>query len=254
MTEQEIIKWIDKGANFYVSLFGKAEHMETVDTGFYTYVKPKAGAYGITFVYDIRIGHLTLNRQKELVAEIKALGMPVWLDLLADDALYRLVFEKDKVHGQTVFADQDEVYMALLPDQKRTERADASQIIRVQSAEEFALWAKLTNDLMAGGRPDLHPVYHYPLCQKGLMKCYVLYHDHTPAAVASVMDNNGIDSLEFVATVPQMRRRGFAREICARAVCDAFAGGAKIITLRAVNAAASKLYESIGFQVYNHAL
>ena len=28
MTEKEIIKYIDAGANFYVSMFGRAEHMD----------------------------------------------------------------------------------------------------------------------------------------------------------------------------------------------------------------------------------
>ena len=87
MTEKEIIKYIDAGANFYVSMFGRAEHMEVVDNGFYTYVKPKAGEYGITFIYDIRIGELPAERQKILIDEIKSLNMPVWLDLLAEDEL-----------------------------------------------------------------------------------------------------------------------------------------------------------------------
>ena len=57
MTEKEIIKYIDAGANFYVSMFGRAEHMEVVDNGFYTYVKPKAGEYGITSVSYTHLGN-----------------------------------------------------------------------------------------------------------------------------------------------------------------------------------------------------
>lgn len=49
------------------------------------------------------------------------------------------------------------------------------------------------------------------------MKCYILYHDDAPVSVASIMDNNGAASLEFVGTVPEMRRRGFAKAVCEKA-------------------------------------
>lgn len=100
----------------------------------------------------------------------------------------------------------------------------------------------------------MHPVYHYPLCEKGLMQCYVLYDGDIPVSVASIMNNNGIASLELVATIPEMRRRGFSKTVCEKAVCDTFSSGAKIITVRAVNAAAGRLYQSMGFKVYNYAL
>lgn len=253
-TEKQIIKHIDDGANFYISLFGNAEHMIMVDNGFYSYVIPKEGEHGIKFVYDIRITHLPIEQQKEIVAEIKALDMPIWLDLFASDKLHNLFFGKDKVHGQTVFADNDEVYLALSPDEKPNYTASSDKIIKVKTVDEFALWAKITNDLLAGGYPDMHPVYHYPLCQKGAMKCYILYKSSTPAAVATIMDNNGVASLEFVATIPEMRRQGHAKSVCEKAVSDTFTDGAKIITVRAINAAASSLYQSLGFVVYNHIL
>lgn len=254
MTEKEIIKYIDAGANFYVSMFGRAEHMEVVDNGFYTYIKPKAGEYGITFIYDIRIGELPAERQKILIDEIKSLNMPVWLDLLAEDELYRLVYGKAKVHGQTALSDEDEVYLAMLPEEKLLYHTGSAKIVQVQSAGEFAVWAKIANDILAGGKPDMHPVYHYPLCEKGLMQCYVLYDGNTPVSVASIMNNDGIASLELVAAIPEMRRRGFAKAVCEKAICDTFARGAKIITVRAVNAAAGRLYQSMGFKAYNYAI
>lgn len=100
----------------------------------------------------------------------------------------------------------------------------------------------------------MHPVYHYPLCEKGLMQCYVLYDGNTPISVASIMNNDGIASLELVAAIPEMRRRGFAKAVCEKVICDTFARGAKIITVRAVNAAAGRLYQSMGFMAYNYAI
>ena len=75
-----------------------------------------------------------------------------------------------------------------------------------------------------------------------------------PVAVSAILDNSGIASLEFVATIPEMRRKGYAKAICEKAIHDAFTDGAKIITVRAINLAASQLYKSLGFEVYNYAL
>lgn len=254
MTEKEIIKYIDDGANFYISLFGNAEHMEIVEKEFYSYVKPKTDEHGITFIYNVRLENLSIERQKEIIGEIKALRMPVWFDLAASDELFYLFFGKEKTHGQTVFSDNDEVYLALLPNEKPDYKTSNKKIVRVQTTDEFVVWTKINNDILAGGYPDMHPIYHYPLCQNGLMKCYIIYDNNTPVAVAAVLDNNGVASLEFVATVPEMRRKGYAKAICEKAVNDAFLEGANIVTVRAINAAACKLYQAIGFIAYNYAL
>lgn len=253
MTEREIVKHISDGANYYVSLFGNAEHMQMIDNGFYSYVKPKDGEHGISIIYNIRIEDLPLERQKELVAEMKALNMPIWLDLLTSDDIFSLMFEKNKIHGQTEFDDNDEIYMALLPDEEDN-LASNEKVIKAKTPEEFATWAKIANDVLAKGYPDMHPVYHFPLCRDGIIKCYILYHQNMPAAVASIYDNNGIASLEFVATVPEMRRQGFAKAVCEKAVQDAFADGAKIVTVRAIDAIAGKLYQSMGFKAYNYVI
>ena len=70
MTEQEIIKHIDNGAKHYIRMFANAEHMETYEKEGYSYIKPKAGEHGISFVFDITIEHLPSERQQELATEI----------------------------------------------------------------------------------------------------------------------------------------------------------------------------------------
>ncbi|MBQ8822524.1 MAG: GNAT family N-acetyltransferase [Lachnospiraceae bacterium] len=254
MTERDIIKHINDGANYYVSLFGKAEHMEIVDRGCYSYVKPKADEHGISIIYNVCIDNIPLEEQKVLISEMKELQMPIWLDLTVSDEVFFQVFGRKKVHGQTEFNDNDEIYMALLPDMKEIDHISSEKIIKVQTEEEFAAWAKIANGVLANGYSDMHPVHHYPLCKDGIMKCYILFNQSVPVAVASIIDNNGIASLEFVATVPEMRRWGFAKTICKQAVQDAFDDGAKIITVRAINAVAGKLYQSMGFKAYNYAI
>lgn len=254
MTDREILEYIDSGANYYVSMFGKAEHMEIVDKGCYSYVRPKASEHGIRIIYNVHIDDLPNEQREAVTAEIKALGMPVWIDLLATDEVFQSVFGKEKVHGQTILADDDEVYMAILPDEVIHRQICKHKVVTAHSEKEFSIWAKIANDVLAHGYPDMHPVYHYALCKMGLMKCYIAYCGNIPVSVAAIMDNNGIASLEFVATVPEMRRQGFAKLVCERAVLDAFADGSRIITVRAVDARAARLYQSIGFKTYNHAI
>lgn len=254
MTDREILRHIDEGANFYVSLFGDAAHMEKVHKEFYSYVKPRAGEQGVSFLYDVRIENLPVEQRKTVIEEMKAMHMPIWLNLCSSDETFFLFSGAKRAHGQTEIQDNEEVYMAILPEEKRGCPENAHEIIKVRSAEEFAQWAGVANDILAGGRPDMHPANHFALCEKGLMECYILYHDGIPVSVAAIVDNKGVASLEFVATIPEMRRKGFAGAVCGRAVGDAFSDGASIITVRAVDAAVAKVYQSIGFRAYNAAI
>ena len=266
MTEQEIIKHINDSAKHYIRMFANAEHMETYETEYYSYIKPKTGEYGIRFVFDIKMENLPEEKQSELVKEIKTLQMPIWLDLDASDEVFRMFFGREKVHGQRVFAEDDEIYMAVLEEEWK-KRVGAGRefgeseigrninVIRVKTMDEFALWAKINNDVLAGGFADIHPVYHYPLCAKGYLDCYIAYNeDGAPVSIASVMNNKGVVSLEFVATVQEARRKGFAQVVCEQAVEEAFTAGAKLVTVRAANLSAGRLYEKIGFKPYNYVM
>lgn len=64
MTDREIIRHIDDGANFYIRLFGDAVHMENTDGEFYSCVRPKAGEHGISFIYNVRIEQLAPKQKK----------------------------------------------------------------------------------------------------------------------------------------------------------------------------------------------
>lgn len=67
MTNREIIKHIDNGANYYVSLFGEAVHMEKTDKKYYSYLKPKSGEQGISFIYNVRINGLPTEQMKTVI-------------------------------------------------------------------------------------------------------------------------------------------------------------------------------------------
>lgn len=253
MNESEILRHINDGANHYISLFGEAEHMERSDTGLYSIIRPKSGEEGISFIYNIRVDALDSSQLHIVVNEIRALGIPFWLDLTASDEVFKLFFGKGKSHKQTEFAPDDEQYLAMFPSEF-TRYAVSHHIVEVRSPEDFAVWAKLANELLAGGHQDIHPVHHFNLIRRRLMRCYILYVDATPVSVAATMDNCGIVSLELVGTLPAYRRRGYARAVCARAIHDAIGDHCLLLTVRANSTASASVYQSLGFKVYNDVL
>lgn len=251
MTNKEIIQHIDDGANYYVGLFGEAVHMEKIDKEFYSYVKPKAGEQGISFIYNVRINALPTEQMKTVIDEMKSMNMPIWFGMnLSDEAAY-IFSGKKPTHEKREPKEDDEVYLAMFPEEKIEYQKNNYKIIKVHTAEEFAVWARMVNDILAGGHTDIHPVNHFIWCEKMGVKCYILYHNNIPVSVTAIMNNNGAASLEFVGTVPEMRRKGYAKAVCEKAVSDAFADGTSIITIRAINRSAARLYQSIGFTDYN---
>lgn len=257
MNAEQVIRFIDRGANFYIDLFARAAHMERIDCGCYTMVLPKPGEEGIRFVYNLRLEGLPEDVQWAKIAEIRKLRMPVWLDLCSSDAVHRMLFGRERVRGRQALSQEDEVYMAMLPEETAAlkQEADAGvQVHRVETPEEFAQWTQVANAVLAGGRRDLHPVEHYFLCKEQDLKCYYAMVDGKIASVAAIADDDGIDSLEFVATAAASRRLGLARAVCRRAVKEAFTEGARIVTVRAIDGIAAQLYGSMGFVAYNDML
>lgn len=249
--DREIIRCIDVGANHYISVFGDAEHMEMLDNGVYSCVRPKPGQEGISFIHNIQLEGLPTEQRQSIAQEIKAQGMPFWLDLTASDENFRMFFGKEKPRGQTVFAFDDEQYLAMEPDDFVP--VDCKHdVIMVSTPEEFAIWARIANDMLADGRMDIHPVHHYPLLQRGVIHCYMLYDGAQPASVACIMPDGRAASLELVATLPPFRCKGYARAVCSRAVEDAIHDGAEVLTVRANHAASASVYRSLGFRVCNH--
>ena len=107
----------------------------------------------------------------------------------------------------------------------------------------------MANQIFANGYQDIHTINHYHWCEANLLIPYIVYCEDKPVAVSAILNNNGIASLEFVATLPEYRRKGFARAASIVAVRDAFADRVSIITLRAFHPA-NLLYQSLGFQIY----
>jgi len=245
MTGPEIIRRVDDGANYYIRLFGEAAHMESIDNGVYRVVRPKKGEQGVIFVCDIRPEAL----DRKTIREIKRLHMPVWWPLQLSDKLYRQIHHKKRKTG----GDPDELYMAVFPGEAVCH--DKARLARqAESAEDFARWATLANGGFDSAYACIHPQHHYPLCERGALRCFYIEIDGKIVATAAIMLDGANASLEFVATAPAHRRQGLASGVCIAAVQDAFANGAELVTLRAGNEGTKELYTSLGFKIYNEAL
>jgi ribosomal protein S18 acetylase RimI-like enzyme len=249
MTELEIIRHIDDGAKFYLDFFGDAPHMDKIDNGIYTVISPKDGEQGVRFIYALRLEELNDNSAQNELDKMKATGLPIWWGLypLHSVRICDLLFGKEFTPKPPV--DGDEFYMAMLPNREALIPICDAEIRRVTTANEFKQFADIANLVFANGYGDIHPENHYHWCTDGRMMAHIAYLDGKPVSVAAVLNHNGVCSLEFVATLPDFRRRHFAQAASIAAINGAFANGAKIITLRAFDPA-RKLYEKLGFKTY----
>jgi GNAT superfamily N-acetyltransferase len=250
MEGTEIIKHIDDGANFYLRLLGDAEHMEYTDNGYYSIIRPKSGQQGGTSLFNIRLEHLPDEELKEKINEIKGLNMHTWWGIGLPERMLNAIFGENRPEPVPEPNDE-EANMAMLSKDKPQydEIAIPISVKRVDNAEDFKLWADISNTVLHGGYQIIHPINHYRLSQNGVMPCYIAYYNGTAASVCSIINNKDILSLEFVATLDGFRRRGLARAVCITAIDEAVKSGSEIITLRAF-AGAKKLYQTMGFKIY----
>jgi ribosomal protein S18 acetylase RimI-like enzyme len=141
--------------------------------------------------------------------------------------------------------------MAMLPEEKTaySKESESIKVTRVVSEEEFSVWADICNAILHNNYPIIHRINHYEICRKNIMKCYLAYYRGEAAGISAILDNDGIVSLEFVATLSKYRRLGIAKMACQSAVDEAFSASAKVITTRAFQAA-KNIYKALGFKVY----
>lgn len=252
MDTRQILKYIDEGANFYCRQLGNACHMEFKNNGYYSMISPKAGEDGGTSLFDVTLEHLSDEEASQKIAEIKTRNVHTWWGLCISDRIADLIWGKGRpVLTPAQHEDNEEVYMAIFPKDKPVNNSfnAAIRVKPVASLDEFGIWADICNAVLHGGYPIVHRVNHFHLCEEGIMPCYIGFYDGKPAAVSAILDNSGISSLEFVATLVDYRKRGLAKAVTVTAINDAFDRGSKIITTRAF-ADAKNLYKSLGFQVY----
>jgi len=250
MERNETCKHIDDAANFYLRLLGDAKHMEYIDNGYYSIIRPKDGQEWGTSLFNLRLDQLSDEELKEKINEIKNLNLHTWWGFGLSERILAAIWGEQR--PETLPEPNDEeACMAILSEEKpEYDEIDMHITVKkVDNMKDFSIWANINNKILHGGYPIMHPENHYHLCEKGIMPCYIGYYNGMPAAVCSIMNNNGISSLEFVATTSEYRRKGLARAVCITAIQEAFKNGSKVISVRAFGGG-KKLYKALGFKVY----
>jgi hypothetical protein len=251
MDTAEIRRHISEGADFSLRLLGDAEHMEYTRHEAYSTIRPHNGEEGGSSIFELRLEQYSDDELEQKVSEIMAMGMHVWWGAFPSERLLEAIWKGRQRPQATPDSDNGEAYMALLPEGKPEYEKIKSPITvqKVDSADAFKMWANLHNRILYDGYTILHPEKHYHLCEKGKLLCYTGYYDQVPAAIAAIMDNGGISSLESVATLADYRQKGLAKAVCSAAIEDAFLNGSMVITTRAVSEV-KNLCRSLGFKSY----
>ncbi|MCL6612651.1 MAG: GNAT family N-acetyltransferase [Peptococcaceae bacterium] len=251
MDQQTIRRHIEEGGTFYLDILGKSEHMETEQLPHYTIIRPKKGQHGGTSIYNIQIEQLPETEALRIVQEIKNYKEHIFWGMYPSEQLLQYIGEGEPRPEPLPEPNEEEAGMALLAAEKPDYPAIAKNITinKVSNAEDFQLWALLNNFVIHQGYPIIHPEHHYPVCQEGILSCFNVYDQGILAGVSSLLNHNGIFSLEFVAVSGAFRRRGVATAAIIAAVEDAIAQGAELITVRAIGTI-KYLLPKLGFRIY----
>ena len=251
MDQQTIKRHIEEGATFYLDILGKSELMETKKLPHYTIIQPKKGQHGGTSIYHIQIEHLPQAEALRVVEEIKNHQMHTFWGMYPSEQMLRYMGTDATKPEPLPEPNEEEAGMALRPADKPDYPATAAGITvkKVNDAAEFKLWALLNNLVMHEGYPIIHPELHYPVCEEGILTCFNVYDQGILAGVSSLLNHNGIFSLEFVAVSNAFRRRGIATAAVIAAVEYAIAHGAELITARSIGKS-KFLLPQLGFRIY----
>ncbi len=242
METREIEQCVDAGANFYLEVIADAEHMEVVDNGLYEMMRSRGGVNNLCVVYNIRLDHLSDEEMRRAIQEIKDLNVHTWWP--ASERVQNVL----RGGKEPEFWD-GELYGIMTRDQmpEYPPAPDGIEVRRVRSREEFEAWCELDNRVEHGGNVHIHPRNHYHLLANGRLRCYLGYVDGSAVTTAAILDNEGVGSLEFMVTVPEHRRRGFAKAVCLFALRDAFRAGVKTVSVRTIGDG-RMLGRSLGFR------
>ena len=222
MEKKKALYYVDEWANFYLSLFGEAKHMESHDNGCYTKIWPKQSEKGPTSIFNIRLEQLSDDDLARTVQEIKAVNCHTWWNLSYPEKIKNIIYPD----GWSACTPNDwEVYSVMLPEELPAYVDSPVCVRRVESNSDFIVWTAIINDSIQKN--------HYHLCQNGMMRCYLGYCDDTPVSAAAILKNKGICSVEFATTLSDYRKKGFAAAVCQTAIKEAIHDGAEVITVRA---------------------
>jgi GNAT superfamily N-acetyltransferase len=252
MENHEIIEHIVHGGNYYLDILAMPSNKKKNSDEYCTWIKPKEGIkHGPIGVYKINFGNKTDDEIRQIVQKYRDNGVPnYWFitPLSVPNHLRNILQELNVTVG-------DNKGMAILPEQYEQTRHNAvkcnSQITvkRVRDKHDFITWANIANTALFE-EPMCDPEQYYPLCNNGIIKCFLGYFNDKPVSTSMVFKtDNGIGRLDWISTLPDYRKKGIGTAVCLAGMEQLIKDDAFIITLCATQMGVS-LYESLGFKIY----
>lgn len=251
MDNKAIIEHIVEGMEHYMETLADAPHMEKHSDGICFWIQPKDGIEGPAAVYR---ADFTGKSKEEVLGILQAYrsgGIPKYWCPMPLSPVMNLQ-EMLVTYGLAEPRTEASLGMALFPQEYEPAPKDAGasavHVRRVTSPEDFRLWTGIVN-------PVLHecelidPQLYYPLCESGKMVCFLGFYGNVPAAASATMRRDGNGTLEFIATLPDYRKRGLGSAVCRATIEQLIGDGVSIITLRASKMGVP-LYASLGFRAY----
>ncbi len=249
MEHREIIGHIIRGMEYYMEVLALPAHMEKYEDGMCSWIKPRAGATGPEAVYRVSFGNKTEDQIRQIIQAYRKNGVPdYWCltplstpDHVGDILVSLKILEESS---------EDKLGMALFPSEYRnwTDNDTSIPVRKVNNKEDFKIWTDIANEVLHGFEL-LDPVLYFPLCESGKMVCFLGYSGDLPVATSATMNNNGNGTLEFIATLPDYRKKGVGSAVCRAAIEQLIKDGVSIISLRA-KAMGVSLYTALGFKAY----
>jgi ribosomal protein S18 acetylase RimI-like enzyme len=255
MEGQKIIEYIVHGMEYYTETLAVPAHMEHYDDGMCAWIKPKNSKAGPACVYKVNFGDKSDEETRKLVQSYLKNGAPnVWFvtplstpnnvkNILSDLGLMDPTNEDLNDDGMAIPPDQMRELIWKNEDDKST-----LSVKRVDNKESFKIWCDITNEVLHGFKMLDFQLY-YPLCESSKMVCFLGYDGEKPVASSAIMNNNGSGTLEFIATLPNYRKKGLGRAVCCAAINQLIKDKAFIISLRGRSMGVS-LYTKLVFKSY----
>jgi ribosomal protein S18 acetylase RimI-like enzyme len=253
METKNIIDHIARGMEYYIETLAIPQHMEQYDDGICAWIKPKAGEHGAACVYKVNFVGKSDNEIVSLVNAYREKGAPrAWFTTpLSTPQHIQNLLTDIGLMDTSQNPDLNDQGMAIPPEKmirKSLVCANGISVKRVDQYEDFKAWCDIANRVLHGF-DLLNPEFYYPVCESGKMICFLGCIDQIPVATSAVMNHSGNGTLEFIATLPEYRKKGMGTLVCQAAINQLIDDGAFIISLRARSVGVS-LYASLGFQVY----
>ena len=249
MENHEIVKHIVHGMEYYMETLALPEHMEKHDDGMCAWINPKPGAMGPEAVYRVNFQDKTEHQIRQIIQTYRENGIPEhWCitPLSTPEGIRNLLSSLEIIDPN----EERSLGMALLPDdyRKPAEEITSISVQKVTTKDDFKIWTDIANEVLHGFKL-LDPELYYPLCASRKMVCFLGYSGEIPVATSAAMNNNGSGTVEFVATLPDFRKKGSGTAVCCAAIEQLIGDGASIVSLRA-RAMGVSIYTALGFKAY----